>query len=130
MDQVHELEARRKQVLQELGRMGSLRKGSLNEQWFPVVRDGKRTEELRGPYFVWSCKAGKKTISERVTGEQALASARQDAANYRRFRELCGELEQIIGRLGEAQRQLGSASQEALKKGLKPRSNKAGKSGG
>jgi transposase len=127
---IHELEARRNQVLQELGAIRSLRKGNLNEQWLPVVRDGKKTKKLRGPYFVWSYKVGTKTVSERVSGEQTVALARQDAANYRRFRELCAELEQLIAQLGEAERQPDTASDEALKKGLKSRSNRAGKSSG
>ena len=123
---IQELEARRNQVLQELATIRSLRKGSLNEQWFPVVRGGKKTKKLRGPYFVWSYKVGKKTVSERLKDDKAVALARQDAANYRRFRQLCGELEAVIAQLGETERQE-AASQEAVKKGLTSRSNRAGK---
>lgn len=130
MTRIQELEARRKQVLKELGAIRSLRKGSLNEQWFPVVRDGKKTKKLRGPYFVWSYKVGQKTVSERLSNEHAIALAHRDAANYRQFRGLCGELEQLIAQLGEAERQQGAASSEAVKKGLKSRSSKAGKSRG
>ncbi len=105
MTRIQELESRRKQIVQELAGIHSLRKGDLNEQWFPVVRNGKQTKELRGPYFVWSYKAGKKTVSVRLKDEQAIAGARQDATNYRRFKELCGELEIIIAELGEVARQ-------------------------
>jgi hypothetical protein len=126
MTRIQELESRRKEVLQKLAAIRSLRKGTLNEQWFPVVRNGKKTKKLRGPYFVWSYKVGKKTVSERLKDEQGIALARQDAANYRRFRELCGELEKLIAELGQAERQE-AASEEAVKKGLKSRSSRARK---
>ena len=126
MTRIQELESRRKEVLHKLAAIRSLRKGTLNEQWFPVVRNGKKTKKLRGPYFVWSYKVGKKTVSERLKDEQGIALARQDAANYRRFRELCGELEKLIAELGQAERQQ-TASEEAVKKGLKSRSSRARK---
>ena len=126
MTRVQQLELRREQVLQELGAIRSLRKGNLNEQWVPVVRKGKKTEKLRGPYFVWSRKVGGRSVSERLRDPQAVALARQDAANYRRFRQLCEELERTIAELGQAERE-DAASKEALKKGRKSRSNKARK---
>ncbi len=126
MSRVQQLEMRRKEVLRELEAIRSLRKGNLNEQWFPVVREGRKTKELRGPYFVWSRKVGKKTVSERLKNELQIAVARQDAANYRKFKQLCGELEKVIKEFGEAERQT-AGSEETLKKGLKSRSNRAGK---
>mgnify|MGYP006295785297 CR=1 FL=1 len=128
MAHIDELEARRKQVLQELGTIRSLRKGNLNEQWFPVVQGGKKTKKLRGPYFVWTYKVGKKTVSERLNTERAVALARQDSDNYRRFRSLCEELEQLTAQLGEAERQSCPPSDEGGKKGLKSRSSRARKS--
>ena len=126
MNRIQKLELRRTALLRELDAIRSLRKGNFNEQWFPVVHKGKKTKELRGPYFVWSYKVGKKTVSERLKDGKAVDLARQDAANYRRFRQLCGELEEVIADIGEVKRQEG-ASQEALKKGLKSRSSKAKK---
>lgn len=126
MTRIQELESRRKEILQELAAMGSLRKGNLNEQWFPVVRNGKKTKKVRGPYFVWTYKVGKKTVSERLKGEPAIAVARRDAAHYGRFKELCVELEQLIAELGVVERQE-AASEEALKKGRKSRSSRARK---
>lgn len=126
MTRIQALESRRKEVLEELAAIRSLRKGNLNEQWFPIVRNGKQTKKLRGPYFVWSYKVGKKSVSERLKGDRGIALARQDAANYHRFRQLCGELEKIISELGEAEREQ-ATSHEAVKKGLKLRSNRTPK---
>jgi hypothetical protein len=65
------MEARRRAVLEQLAAIRSLRKGTLSEQWVPVVRDGKKTKTLRGPYFVWTCKASDRTVSKRIKGKQA-----------------------------------------------------------
>lgn len=129
MMSTHTLETRRRTVLEQLAAIRSLRKGTLNEQWAPVVRDGKNTRELRGPYFVWSYKVGNKTVSERVKGKQEQQWARQDALNYQRFKELCLELEQLTHQLGLLERQE-STQMEQLKKGLKSPSSKARKSRG
>ena len=124
MTNARELEERRQVLLKELGKIRTLRKGCLNEQWFPVIRAGKKTKELRGPYFVWTHKSGKKTVSERVRGAAALERARGDAASYRRFKEICRQYEAVAQRLGELEREEG-AELERLKKGLKSRSNRA-----
>jgi len=122
-----QLQAKRREILDQLAAIDSLRKGTLNEQWFPVVRGGKKTNELRGPYWVWTFKRGKRTVSERLKSTEQVRQARKDAANYVRFRELCRELETVIHELGELEREE-AASKEALKKGLTSRSNRAGKS--
>ena len=117
MKNVDAVLAEREAVLRKLEDIRSLRKGNLNEQWFPVVRDGKKTEELRGPYYVWSYKAGNKTVSERLTTQTDVEQARQDAANYREFRALFHELERLTEELGQTERTRATEDQ-AVKKGL------------
>ena len=124
MTRIHDLEARRKQVLKELAAIRSLRKGSLNEQWFPVLRKGKKTGELRGPYFVWSYKVGKKTVSEWIKDQAAVTWAKENAGNYTRFKELCAEFEELTAKLGEAEWKK-SRGADLLKKTLKSRPSKA-----
>lgn len=122
MDAVQVIEARRKAITSELLAIRSMLKGTVSEQFFPVVRDGKKTGEMRGPYAVHTCKVAGKTVSKRLKGA-AGERARQDAANYRRFRSLCHEFEELTQHLGELERE-GGASEEALKRGLKPPSNR------
>ena len=126
MNKLQQIETQRKSIVEELLAIRSLRKGSVNEQWFPVVRDGEKTEELRGPYYVHSYKVGKKTVSERLKDDAALKQARAGADNCRRFKTLCGELEGLTRQLGELERQ-DEAGEEAVKKGLKSRSSRARK---
>ena len=124
-----QLENRRRSLAEKIVAIRSLRKGSINEQWFPVMRDGKKTEELRGPYFVFTYKAEGRTVSKRLHGEAALARAREDAANYQRFRALCAELESLTMELGELERRE-CGEEEAVKKKSNSRSNRARKSRG
>ena len=129
MMSTHDMQARRRAVLEQLAAIRSLRKGTLSEQWVPVVRDGKKTKTLRGPYFVWTCKVGDRTVSERIKGKQAQQWAQQDAVNYQRFKELCVELEDLTHRLGVLDRQ-GEQELDDLKKRRKSLSSKAKKSRG
>lgn len=115
MNHTDQLCQRRDAILEELGAISSLRKGCLCEQWFPVVRDKKKTSELRGPYYVWSLKEGGKTLSERLSIQPDIEQARLDASNYARFRKLCHELEEVLAALGLARRE-GDELVEAVKK--------------
>lgn len=115
MKSLQSVEAQRRRVLDELASIRSLRKGSLTEQWAPVVRQGEETKEVRGPYHLWTYKAGSKTVSERITGQEEVKHAQQDALNYQRFKHLCRELEELTHELGILER-AESAPIETLKK--------------
>lgn len=129
MNQQQQLESRRRNIVEEMLAIRSMRKGSISEQWFPVVRGGKATEERRGPYFVFTYKANGRTVSERLKSEAALARAREDADNYRRFKSLCSELEALTAALGDVERQEHDEAAQVKKK-PRSRSNKARKSRG
>ena len=119
---LQQIEARRKTLAEELLGIRCLRKGSVNEQWFAVVRDGKKTKDLRGPYYVHSYKVGNKSVSERLNDEEAVKQARAEATNYRRFKELCEEFEALTQRLGELERGLDSTLETLKKKPSSPSS--------
>ena len=124
MNKEQRIEERRRSAVEELMAIRSMRKGTVNEQWFPVVRDGKKTGELRGPYYVHSYKVGKKSVSARLKSEAAVLRAQGDTENHRRFKALCTEFEELTEQLGLLER---DAASEEVKKGLKSRSGKAGK---
>lgn len=122
MNTQQQIENQRKAVVEKILAIRSLRKGSINEQWFPVVREGKKTDDLRGPYFVFTYKMEGKTVSERLQGEVALARAREDAANYQEFRALCAQLEALTLELGELERREGAEEERIKKKPESPSS--------
>ena len=126
MDSISSVQTRRRRIAEELLAMRSMRRGSINEQYAKGKRAGKAV--TRGPYPVLCWREGKRVLSERLSTAEELEHARQDVANHKRFKQLCKEFEALTRRLGELERQQVSRD-EVVKKGLKSRSNKAGKSG-
>jgi len=104
MGRIQELEKRRDEVLEHLRSIRSMKQGSINKQYFPATRGGKRTQELLGPYYVLSRKEGAKTVSRRLKGTE-LKQTQQDVEQYKRFMGLCKELGQLTIQLGEFERQ-------------------------
>jgi len=124
--QLVKLEARREQIAAEMLQIRSLVRGALTEQFLKVEHQGKDKPVLRGPYYVLSRSDKGRTRSQRIPRQDA-GQVRQDVENYKRFEALAQELAELTEQLGELERER-SASEEALKKGLKSRSSKAGKS--
>jgi len=127
MTHIEALQTRRREITEELLSLRALRPGNINNQYVQGTRRGKPV--ARGPYPVLCWREGDKVFSERLTTPAKLAQAQHDTANYRRFKALCKELEELTRRLGELERDEG-AELERVKKGRKSRSSKARKSGG
>jgi hypothetical protein len=85
-----QLNARRLEIIDEMARIETMRKGSLNEKYNKTVN--KKGEKARtGPYYVLTSKGpGNKTISISVPVETA-SRIRQDVGNYKEFRRLTDE---------------------------------------
>ena len=121
---IRAIETRRIAILKEMATIRSLHPGSINEQCLKGTKAGKPV--VRGPYPVLCWREGKRVFSKRLSASDELKRARQDIANHTRFRSLCKEFEVMTGQLGELEREQ-EADMEALKKGLKSRSNRTGK---
>lgn len=106
------IDKRRRKILDEMIAMRSMRRGTINEQFFEVKQKGKRKPVLRGPYYVLSRREGNKTVSKRLTSKKTLKRVRQDINAQKRFRELCREFEELTERLGELERELDEGSRE------------------
>lgn len=128
METVQTLERQREQVLRAMAELRSMETGSLSSQMLKVAHKGKKTPALRGPYYVLSRWENGKSHSRRVRKEE-LAQVRCDVANYQRFMELCEQFVDLTRRLGALEREE-ETDREQVKKGLKSRSSKAGKSRG
>ena len=112
MESRQQIQERRQQIVEEMLRFPSMKRGTLNKQFLRVPRKGHREPALRGPYYVLSRKENGKTVSQRVAGED-LERVREDVARHRRFLELCRELADLTEQLGE---RAGGAEDETLKK--------------
>lgn len=122
MNSIAQLEARRLAILDEIRSLGPMRRGTINEQFFPSRRQGQKQKSLRGPYYVLSRREGAKIVSRRLTSLEDLEQARADVAAHKKFQGLCREYGLVAEKLAELQR-----TTEQEKKRLKSGLNKTGK---
>ena len=114
MDPTTKLVQIKNELLAQLGALGPMRKGTLNEQYVQaILKDG--TPSRRGPYTVYTFKEHGQTISRRLSDREQIACHRQQIANFRRFQELTAEL----ARLGQQLADLEAAGQAEGKKNSK-----------
>ncbi len=127
MDTLSQLQRQRKHLIQQMMEISCTRKGAISEQYVPARKDGKATERLLGPYWVVTTKKNGKTVSERLKTQQDVERAREEIGNHKRLSELFHQFEELTERMSALIREV-SASEEALKKGLKSKSKKTRKS--
>jgi len=125
MDTVQQLEAQRNAILEEIRSIRSMRRGTVNEQYFKTRLKGRKGIVHQGPYYVLSRREGQKTVSSRLRSEAQLQQARKDVTEYKRFLGLCQEFERVTARLGELERSEHGLEQE--KKRFRSPSSKTGK---
>ena len=112
MDTVQQLEGQRNAILEEMRSIRSMRRGTINEQYFQVRLKGTKGMVDQGPYYVLSKREGQKTVSRRLRSAVELEQAQKDVAEYKRFLGLCQEFERLTARLGELERSEPGLGQE------------------
>lgn len=112
METVQQLEARRDTILEEMRSIRSMRRGTINEQYFKTRLKGRKGMVHQGPYYGLSRREGEKTVSRRLRSAAELEQAQKDVAEYKRFLGLCQEFERLTARLGELERGEQSLGQE------------------
>jgi hypothetical protein len=104
MNQTKPIEDRRNALLEEMRSIRSMRRGTINEQYFKTYSKGKKEMKQQGPYYVLSRREGGKTVSQRMTSPAELEQARREVEAYKKFLLLCREFEQLTTRMGELER--------------------------
>jgi hypothetical protein len=122
MDSIQQVEARRSAILEEMRSIRSMRRGTINEQYFKSRLKGRKGAVQQGPYYVLSRREGEKTVSKRLRSVAELQQAQKDVAEYKRFLRLCQEFERLTARLGELEG--GEQGLEQEKKRFRLPSNK------
>ena len=64
METIIEIEEKREIILNEMRAIRSMKRGTINEQYFKMPSKGRNEPILRGPYYVISRREGGKTVSE------------------------------------------------------------------
>jgi len=94
MDTTGGIQQRRRKILDELGQLEQIRRGSLTDQFVEVpTRDGR--SHRRGPYPLYTYKSGGKTVSLRLSGSEQVGRYREQVRAGHRFQELTRELMEL-----------------------------------
>lgn len=104
-------EAEYRELKRRIAELGWARPGSVTRRFMPCGRPTCRCTakppQLHGPYCQWSHKIGGKTVSLRLSEEQARL-ALEWGSNYKQLKKLLRRMEQIA--LRETGRILGAIS--------------------
>jgi len=122
------IEGQQRALLEEMGRIRVMRRGTLSQQRYAQRQTRRGGQGASGPYFLWQGYVQGKRFGRRVGADEA-QTMRAEIEARRRFEQLGAQYIALGEQLAERQAARG-ASDEALKKGLKPRSSRARKSGG
>jgi hypothetical protein len=101
MRRIKQLLKRRKQILQWIGQIVEMRRGSVVRQMIPRKKQGQPDPEPRGPYPLFSFKRKGKTVSRRLHSEEERKRLEGQVQNFHRFQELSRQLVETAEALAE-----------------------------
>ena len=92
---------RYEQLKRTIADIGLIRRGSLVRRFMPCGKPGCRCQteppELHGPYYQWTRKVGGKTVTVRLTKDQATLLATW-VANGRRLDRILAQMQRVSHR--------------------------------
>ena len=124
MDELKAEREKKNQLLEAIGKLRDMRRGSVVEQYYEAKRrDGAIVRQ--GPYFLYSYKEAGQTVSRRLSGPGEAERYREEIAEFRRFEELSGRLIETSHRLCDLKSQAAAAAgEDAPEKKLRRRSGR------
>ncbi|MCL2153841.1 MAG: hypothetical protein FWH57_13005 [Oscillospiraceae bacterium] len=100
MSELMQLAARRNEIVDEIGTIKSMRKGTLNTNYNKVTNK-KGEDVFNGPYYILTKRgADNKTVSERISAADA-PRIQEEVDNYKRFRQLTDEYIDVCEKLSQ-----------------------------
>jgi len=112
----NELEQQRQSILRKMGRIRTMRRGTVSEQFLKVPHKGQAEPVRRGPYYLWQYWEHGRPMRRRLRSGPEVATARKEVAAYKEFEQLCEHYVDVAEALAEAEHET-LASEEAAKKG-------------
>jgi len=101
MQNLQELQARRREILKEIASLRQMRRGTVTEQYVEAaLKDGSKVR--RGPYPVYTFKEKGKTVSKRLKSAEEVQAYRRQIQAYRRFHELTADLVNVSEQLADS----------------------------
>lgn len=111
----NELERQRQDILRQMGKIRTMRRGSVSEQFLKVTHKEEAQPVLRGPYYLWQYWINGKPVRKRLRTRQEVEAARHEVAAYKAFEGLCQAYVRTTEALGALDHQEADG-QETLKK--------------
>lgn len=102
MKTIESIEKRREEIIDEIRKISSMRRGTINEQYLKVPRKDKESS-LRGPYYVLTRKENGRTVSTRVRSNE-LEELKKETEAYKKFNQLSNEFVAIAEELTDKRR--------------------------
>ena len=97
---LYQLELRRRELVEEIDAIRSMRIGTLSE-WYNKVKNKKGEVVLNGPYQILTRKgADNKTISESIS-DKDVPRIREEVDNYKCFKQLTDEYAEVCEKLSQ-----------------------------
>jgi len=95
-DSLSELEARRRQLFQEMEALGDFRPGMISTNYRKCGKQNCACAQPghagHGPQYLWNTTQNNRSRSQVIRLGPELEKVAREIANYRRFGELCSEL--------------------------------------
>ena len=120
-DPIATLEAKRKQIVNEMTQIGDMRRGSITEAFRacgkPTCACSGADHPGHGPYYAFTTKVAGKTKTVQMRAGSRLTKFQREVDAYRRFRALSEQLLQLNEAICDSRPEGGEPSQRvALKK--------------
>lgn len=94
MSIIQALRERKRGLLERMGKLGDMRRGSVVEQFMAgKLKDGRAVR--RGPYHLYSYKDKGKTVSRRLMSAEELERYQAEIEEFRQFERLSSQLVQV-----------------------------------
>jgi hypothetical protein len=123
MQRIQQLEKRRDQLRESMVGLGDLRQGSLLERYIPCGKASCRCHDQKpaghGPYYSLT-RAIKGKTKTRLIPANAVALAREQLAEFQKFRELSRRFLEVSEQLCEARLGMGMKNPEEAAAKKKP----------
>ena len=121
MNNSTQLETEKKQIIKEISKIDSMRKGTISEQYIKtLLNDGSVKEN--GPYYILTSKDSKgKTVSESIP-KGKLEFFKHEIEKYKKFNELAEKYE-ILSEESSKIKSDNSQAAEKLKKNKRSKSS-------
>jgi hypothetical protein len=95
MPPLSKLRRNRQEILTLIAPLEEMRRGSVTRQFLKIQRKGEKDPVFTGPYALFTCKQGGRTVGRRLHTQEELRRLEMQVENYHLFQKLCRQLVEI-----------------------------------